>query len=110
MSDKGFIGRMKINIDAPTKYMIINSYSSTEITPENKQAIIDQLLTNLAKSTGNSRINEEYAYESVGFNDDFEALESLGRKYFRGYDIKKNQLLFYQNLDIIIILHRAYNS
>jgi hypothetical protein len=25
----------------------------------------------------------------VGFNDDFEALENLGKKYFRGYDIKK---------------------
>nr|DAR76455.1 MAG TPA: hypothetical protein [Caudoviricetes sp.] len=36
MADKGFIGRMKININAPTKYMIINSYSDTEITPENK--------------------------------------------------------------------------
>ena len=89
MSDKGFIGRMKINIDAPTKYSIVNSYSDLEITPENKQAIIDQILKNLAKSTGNSRINEEYAYESVGFNDDFEALESLGKKYFSGYDIKR---------------------
>jgi hypothetical protein len=36
MSDKGFIGRMKINIDAPTKYRIINSYSDTEITFEDK--------------------------------------------------------------------------
>lgn len=88
MSDKGFIGRMKININAPTKYMIINSYSDTEITFEDKQAIITQILDNLAKSTGSSSIREEYAYETIG-NDEFEDLESLGKKYFSGYDIKR---------------------
>lgn len=89
MSDKGFIGRMKINVDAPTKYKIVNSYSDVEISPENKQKIIDYLLDDLSKKTGNHSIKELYLTEKQSFTDDFQAIESLGRKYFSGYDVKK---------------------
>jgi hypothetical protein len=32
MSDKSYIGRIKIDYDAPTKYAILQSYTTTPIT------------------------------------------------------------------------------
>lgn len=91
MSDKSYIGRIKIDYDAPTKYTIVQSYTTTPITQQDEQKIIDRLLEDLSKLTHKDlqEIKEQYAYSTIGIDDDFGAVELLGRDYFPGYDINQ---------------------
>lgn len=98
MSDKPYIGRLKVDLDAPTKYQYVTEYPLDTLSQETQLQIDNILLQKISDWTGADidRIAELYANNSIGVSNKlaFEnTLKDLGYTNEANYNIIVGNIL-----------------